>query len=436
MKLQGLHLHLDPVSGIAGDMAVAALVDAGVPFTVISRAVAALSVPGLRLRLESRLRGGMAAKGLVVTWRHHNHAPPPHAHSHSHSHSPHEHRNYRDIRRLLRHARLPRPARELALKIFARLAEVEAALHGVPVDRVAFHEVGAYDSIADIVGVAAAIAWLAPVSITSSPPVLGGGTANTSHGVVPVPAPATAELLRDIPVVTDGIGELTTPTGAAVLASIVDDFGLPPPMRIRAVGHGAGTREVADRPNVLRATLGEVIGRPDATPVGDVIVVETNLDDMSPQLVRPLGDALFAAGALDVWSTPIVMKKGRPALKMSAMAPAASLGAVERAFFRNSTALGLRRYPAQRTVLARSFATAPTRYGPARIKLASLDGEVMTAAPELDDCERLARAARVPVRDVVAEAAAAAEALRRGAGAPSASPRKPASRPAAKRGRA
>jgi uncharacterized protein (TIGR00299 family) protein len=298
--------------------------------------------------------------------------------------------------------------RALAGEIFARIAEVEAKLHGTRVDRVAFHEVGAYDSIADVVGVAAAIAHLAPSSIGSLPPVVGTGVVRTAHGPVPVPAPATAALLADIPIVPEGDGELTTPTGAAILVALVDRFGPLPPMRLRASGYGAGTRELADRPNVLRVTLGEAIGAADAPAAGDVVLVEANVDDMSPQLVGPLSEALFAAGAVDVWSAPILMKKGRPAVQVSALVPPASLAALERAFFENSTTLGLRRRALERVVLARSFASVVTPYGKVRIKLGALDGEILGAQPEFEDCRRLAGRAGVPAREVLAAAAAAA----------------------------
>jgi len=429
---RGLHLHFEPTSGIAGDMAVAALVDAGVPAAVVRGAIEAMGVPGLRVTFGRRTRGAFVGRSFDVTWpgrpraksqAEHEHAHPhahggaEHSHADDHVHPAkahaHHHRDYAEVKRLLKRARLDVDARALAADIFARIAEVEAELHGTRVDRVAFHEVGAYDSIADVVGVAAAIAHLAPASIGSLPPVVGTGVVRTAHGPVPVPAPATAALLAggDIPIVTEGIGELTTPTGAAILAAVVDRFGPLPPMRPRAIGYGAGTRELTDRPNVLRVMLGEPVGSQDAPAAPEVVLVEANVDDMSPQLVGPLYDALFAAGAVDVWSAPILMKKGRPAIALSALAPPASLAAVERAFFANSTTLGLRRRALERVVLARSFATVATRYGKVRIKLGALDGEILGAQPEFDDCQRLATRAQVPVREVLAAAADAGRAL-------------------------
>ena len=429
-------------------MAVAALVDLGVPPAVVTAAVSAMGVRGLRVKFGRRQRGAYVGRSFDVGWpgkgaarrrpqRHshdhgheheHNHDHDhDHDHDHEHDHevgdrhdddhrhdggsSHHGHRAYADIKRLLARARLDADARALAGDIFRRLAEVEGELHGVRVDRVTFHEVGAYDSIADVVGLAAAIAHLAPSSIGSLPPVVGTGRVRTAHGPVPVPAPATAALLAGIPMLPEGDGELTTPTGAAILAAVVDRFGPLPPMRVRAIGYGAGTREIPDRANVLRAIVGEPIGVADAPAAAEVVLIEANVDDMSPQLVAPLGDALAAAGAVDVWSTPILMKKGRPALQISALAPRPVAAAVERALFENSPSLGLRRRPLERVVLARSFAKVTTPYGPVRVKIAALDDEVLGAQPEFEDCCRLAARAHVAVREVLAAATAAGRAL-------------------------
>jgi hypothetical protein len=273
---------------------------------------------------------------------------------------------------------------------------------------VTFHEVGAWDSIADVVGAAAAIAWLQPSSVSSTPPVLGSGQVHTAHGLMPVPAPATAAILRGVPALLQGEGELTTPTGAAILAALVEKFGPPPPLRIQAQGLGAGTRELADRANVLRVLLGEALGRALPASAPEVILLQANLDDMSPQLIEPLMAALFAAGAVDAWTTSILMKKGRPAWQVSALAPPESWEAVEQAFFRNSTTLGVRRVRLERAVLSRSLASVKTRFGVVSVKLASADVGVLSAAPEFDDCRRLADQAGVPVRTVMAAAAAAA----------------------------
>jgi hypothetical protein len=464
--LQGLHLHFDPVSGIAGDMTVSALVDLGVPPGVVSDAVASMGVKGLKTAFESRKRGAFVGLGFVVTWpgkkthstahehehphahaHEHEHAHAHeheggHAHEHSHDHVPthehvpaqapvrnrkrvrpvahkrvhdhgagHAHRDYAEIRSLLRRATLDARVRDLAAAIFDRIARVEAALHGTTVDRVAFHEVGAHDSIADVVGAAAALAWLAPVSVSSGSPVLGSGHVHTAHGVVGVPAPATAALLEGVPVLWQGQGELTTPTGAAILAEVVQRFGLPPPMRLVATGKGAGTRELADRPNVLRVLAGHPVGQPLADSADEVAIVQANIDDMTPQLVAVLCEELLAAGALDAWSTAIAMKKGRPAVQVSALASDHDLASVRETFFRHSTTLGLRLLRAHRETLSRSAAQVATPFGKVSVKLAALDGEIIGAAPEFEDCRRLALKAGVTTRSVHAAAAAAAQGL-------------------------
>jgi len=403
--LHRLHVHFDPSSGIAGDMVVAALVDAGVPARLVDQSIGKMGVHGLQVFFEKRRRGALLAKGFVVR--------EPGRHQAHHHRAAHAHRDYAEIRRLLRRAPLDAATKRLAGEIFERIAQAEAAVHGVPIDRVAFHEVGAWDSIADVVGAAAAMAWLAPASVSSTPPVLGSGQVHTAHGLMPVPAPATAAILRGLPVRLEGEGELTTPTGAAILAVLAEKFGPPPPLRIRAQGLGAGTREVADRANVLRVLVGEVIGQalPESAP--EVVRLDANLDDMSPQLIEPLMSALFAAGALDVWTTAILMKKGRPAWQVSALAPPSGLAAVEQAFFRHSTTLGVRRAVMERAVLSRSLVHVKTRFGKVTIKLGADGAGLLSAAPEFDDCQRLASKAGVPVRVVLSAAAAAAAQLLR-----------------------
>jgi hypothetical protein len=448
-KLKGLHLHFDPLSGIAGDMTVAALVHAGVPRSVVTEAVEAMGVKGLRVGFEKRKRGAFVGMGFTVSWPGKRRAAPArptpahehahthahthdhdhdhdhdhtHAHAHAHAHAhehehehehAHDHRDYAEIQRLLKKASFSPAIRALATDIFSRIAEAEAALHGVSVARVAFHEVGAFDSIADIVGAAAALVWLDPSGVTATPPVLGTGSVSTAHGKVAVPAPATAALLRGLPVRAEGTGELTTPTGAAILASVVREFRDMPPVRLAAQGFGAGTRELADRPNVLRVMLGEPVGKALPPSATQVVLLQANLDDMSPQLVEPLMTGLFAAGALDVWVTSILMKKGRPALEVSALAPPAGVSAVARAFFDGSPTLGVRQVALDRSVLSRSVAEVQTVYGRVPVKVAALDGEVLGAAPEFEDCRRLAARAKVPVRRVLAAAAAAAADLER-----------------------
>jgi pyridinium-3,5-bisthiocarboxylic acid mononucleotide nickel chelatase len=261
-ELRGLHLHFAPTTGIAGDMTVAALVDAGVPEKVVVSAVGAMQVPGLTVAFHGDC-APLPGLRYMVTWpgnpghpSHHPHDCHPDPRS-AHYHPRHHHRRYADIQELLRSSPMPRETKHLAEKLFARLAAVEATIHDQPLGSVAFHEVGAFDSIADIVGVAAAVAWLEPASMSSSPPLLGSGTIECAHGLVRVPAPATASLLDGRDVLTGGEGELTTPTGALVLSSLVSDFGPPPKMRIVSRGLGIGTKLLAGRPNGLQVVLGQ-----------------------------------------------------------------------------------------------------------------------------------------------------------------------------------
>jgi uncharacterized protein (TIGR00299 family) protein len=291
--------------------------------------------------------------------------------------------------------------------MFDRIAAVEARLHGVSVEEVAFHEVGAVDSIVDVVGTAAALDWLAPVRVTSRRVPLGGGAVETAHGRLPVPAPATLQLLAGAEVEAGPVAvELTTPTGAAIVAATATAFGPLPPLTVIAVGWGAGERDLAEQPNLLRV----VAGRPphaEPGPSDEVVLVEANVDDMNPELAEPLLEALFAAGALDAWLTPIVMKKGRPALLVSALCPPAHRAEVASALFRESTTIGVRFLPAARTVLPRRFVEVETPYGTVPIKVAGAGDEVVNAAPEYEVCRRLARERGVPVKLVYLAAQAA-----------------------------
>ena len=280
-----------------------------------------------------------------------------------------------------------------------------------PSHDVAFHEVGAIDSIVDIVGAAAALAWLRPSRITSRRVPLGGGSVDTAHGRLPVPAPATLELLAGAEVEAGGDSELTTPTGAGILAACVSGYGVMPPLRVVAVGWGAGDRELADRPNLLRVVAGVPAAAADPGIEGgaeadDVAVVEANIDDMNPELCEPLLEALFAAGAVDAWFTPIVMKKSRPALIVSALCPPAARDAVANAVLRESTTIGVRFSTLRRMVLPRRFVDVETPWGKIPIKVAG-DGEAANIAPEYEACRTVAAAAGVPVKRVYLAALAA-----------------------------
>lgn len=328
-------------------------------------------------------------------------ADPGHAHGGDHVHV-----HYADIRRHLEAAPLAEGTRRRALDIFDRVARAEAKLHGSTIEDVSFHEVGAIDSIVDIVGTAAALDYLAPASVTCTSVAMGHGTITCAHGVLPVPAPAALEVLREAGgVMADGglARELCTPTGAAVLAHAVTSWTAAPAGRPVATGWGAGDADLADRANVLRVTALEL-----AAPSADAVwQIEANLDDMSPELCAPAADAIFAAGALDVWWSPITMKKGRPALVLAALATEAARPAVIAAILRETTTIGVRYARVEREVLSRTTVEVATRYGTIPIKVAR-DGEaVLNAAPEYEACAAAARAHGVPVKAVFAAALAA-----------------------------
>jgi uncharacterized protein (TIGR00299 family) protein len=401
--MTGLHLHIDCPSGIAGDMFVGAALDAGVPREVIQRAIDTLGVH-VHWSLNRVTRAGMAGTKIHVHDDEHHH---DHHHDHDHDHD-HHHRYYRDIKKLL--AKLPDGIQKRAVAIFERIAVVEAKIHDVAVDDVAFHEVGAIDSIFDVVAAAAALDWLAPARVTCASVPTGSGSVQTAHGRLPVPAPATVALLVGAPIETGGVPfELTTPTGAAILAASVDAWTELPSGILRATGYGAGDRDLPDRPNLLRLLLVE----PRAETTGDhAVELDANVDDMSPQLAEPLMEALFAAGALDVWFTPIHMKKNRPAFQVSALAPPEVAEAVAAAFLRESTTLGVRRHVVSRRTLDRRIERVATPYGEVEIKLGLEGGRVVNAAPEYESVRRLAAERNIPTKEVWAAAVAAASALK------------------------
>lgn len=381
-------LHFDIVSGISGDMTVAALTHLGAPLEPLQAALDAMGVGALRVSTRPAAASGIRALRFEV---------------HS-TEADHSHRTLTDVEALLDRAELPEGARALAGRIFARLAEAEGRVHGIPSAQVAFHEVGALDSIADVVGCALAIEHLAPDRISSSEPLLGHGTVDSRHGPIPVPAPATVELLKGIP--TRGLdvaAELTTPTGAAILASLVQSFGPWPHMRPQAIGYGAGSRELPGRPNLLRAVLGES----DPEAIEDEWLVEANIDDMSPELYEYLMERLFSAGAHDVWLTPVQMKKTRPAIVVAVLCDRTRLEPIELTLFEETSTIGLRRQPVMRRKLARRSQNVSTPWGPVRVKVAGEGTRTYTVSPEYEDCRALAREAGVPLAEVFAAARAA-----------------------------
>jgi uncharacterized protein (TIGR00299 family) protein len=368
-------------------MTVAALLDAGVAAGPILDGVASLGLP-VRLEIEKVRKGGFAATQVRVE------APEEQSH-----------RFLPEVEAILAHGRLSGGQRELALKIFRRLAEAEAAVHGLPLDKVHFHEVGALDSIVDIAAAAIGLDLLGVERITSSPVPTGTGMVSCAHGLMPIPAPGTAHLLRGVPLRATSIkAELTTPTGAAILTSVAQEYVELPDMTVEAIGHGAGRRELVEQPNVLRLFVGRTELIPSHGECDRVWVLETNLDDLPAEMVGYCYDLLLSQGALDVFTTPIFMKKNRPGILLSVLAPEASVAALEDILFRETTTFGIRRYRAERQKLQRRPCTVTTPWGPVRGKLGWREGRPPLFSPEYDDCARIAREHGVALREVYAQA--------------------------------
>jgi len=385
----GHTLFLDLQAGIAGDMLVAALIELGADLDALSATLDELGFGPLPVRIEPVMRGAFAATRFVVE------PPGPDT----------PHRSHAEIVRVLEAAPLAPRVRQRALAVFGRLAIAEGRLHGVSVDKVHFHEVGAVDSIADVVGACIALEQLDIDRIVAGPPPLGHGAVKTAHGRMPLPAPATLALLEGWPVrAAPGPGEWVTPTGAAVLAALAEPGSLPT-MVLRGVGHGAGTRDGGPVANVLRAILGE----PQPAPLGNdrVAVIEATVDDMPGEWLPALRDALFAAGAVDVTATPGLGKKGRPALSLRALAPAGLEEPVARAMLVHSSTIGVRHRIEQRWVLPRRSESVQTAYGAVGVKVVEPPGQPPRPTPEHEDCAALALEAGVSVAEVYRAALAA-----------------------------
>jgi uncharacterized protein (TIGR00299 family) protein len=374
--------HFDCFSGVSGDMMLGALIDAGVDAEAVRTGIASLGLP-IAVEVEQGRKGGFRATFVRIG------APEEDTH-----------RFLPDVEAILRRGSLTERQRELALRIFRRLAEAEAAAHGMPLEKVHFHEVGALDSIADIAGSAIALDLLGAERITSRPVPTGSGMVKCAHGLMPIPAPGTAELLKGVPLGPSSIkAELTTPTGAAILTTIVQEWIEQPVMTVERIGHGAGRREFVEQPNLLRLFVGTA-AEPRGLEAEEVWVLETNLDDVPAELIGYCSERLLAAGALDVFSTPIVMKKNRPGVLLSVLAKAADVAALEDTLFRETPTLGVRRYPVQRHKLQRRPCTVPTPWGPVQGKLSWRAGQQPIFAPEYEDCARVARAHGVALREV------------------------------------
>jgi uncharacterized protein (TIGR00299 family) protein len=422
--------HLDCSSGIAGDMFLGACLDLGMPVEVLSDVVARLGLSGVAVEARKASRGGFEGTRFRVLEHgrplegpdpeeaghdphHHEHHEHDHHHHehHHHEHQEHGHhhgptRGLAEIREMIQGSGLSGAVKERALRLFQRLGEAEAKAHGMPIERVHFHEVGAIDSIVDLVGAAAAVEFLAPERLTCGPVNLGSGRVKMAHGEVSIPAPATAELLRGVPVFGGPGGELTTPTGAVLLAELVDEFAELPAMVLEGVGYGLGKKDLPTHPNALRLLRGRAAG-----VRSEVMVVETEIDDLPGEGFGFLMERLLAAGALDVYFTPVQMKKSRPGTLVTLLCRRPQLEELAGILLTESGSLGCRYHAASRFEAEREILEVATAFGTVRIKRARLDGRPLAAAPEFEDCRRLALSSGVPWRDVYRAALTATGAL-------------------------
>lgn len=430
--------YLDCFSGISGDMFLGALVDAGVSPNLLKQTVAALNVEA-SLEISRVTRGGIAATKVdvyahgekdlprEVFWEQKQGNTSEHTHEHGHSHDhAHDHaspqatasashsrehaRGLKEIRQIINGADVSATAKATAIRIFEALGAAEAEIHNSSIEQVHFHEVGAVDAMVDVVCAAVGAEALEADEWVCSSLNVGGGTVRCAHGTLPVPAPATLKLLKDAPVHSTGPQvELVTPTGAAIVRTLIKRFGAFPSMKIEKAGYGAGTREFRDHPNLLRLTIGQSqraseAGATNGVAADGVAVLEANLDDLNPQVLAYAMERLLAEGALDVFSVPVQMKKNRPGALLTVLARLEDEERLTKLIFAETSTLGVRRREEQRRVLARRWETVKTTWGPVRIKIANLNGTVSNYAPEFEDCRALAEAHHVPLKKVMEEA--------------------------------
>jgi hypothetical protein len=382
-------VYFDCPSGASGDMILGALVDAGVPIDDLRAELSKLALGGWDIAARTVRKGAFRATKVDVHVTHD---------------TPHPHRGLADIGAILAASALDAHVRDGAARIFARLAEAEARAHGTTPDTVHFHDVGAVDAIIDVTGSVIALSLLGAQEIHVSALPVGGGFVKGPHGKIPVPAPGTAELVRGFPVIDPGIAaELVTPTGAAILTTLARGAGRMPAMTVAAVGYGAGTMDLPGTPNVLRCFVGETATAPEQETIAQV---ETTIDDMSPQLYEPLIDRLLEGGALDVFLTPVIMKRSRPGVVLTALCPPERVGDVARLLFEETSTIGVRWSEWQRARLAREVVTLTTSYGAIPFKVSRLGERVVTVTPEFADVARVAREKSLPVREVLEQARA------------------------------
>ena len=380
--------YFDCFSGISGDMTLGALVHAGCPLEHLRGKLAGLQVPGWEITSEKVWKNGMAATHVRVK-----------------TEDTHTHRSLSTILGIIEKSTLDPEVKARASAIFTKLGEAEASVHDVPIEKIHFHEVGAVDAIVDIVGASIGFSGLGIEVFSCSALNIGGGTAKMAHGVLPVPAPATARLLMGKPTYSNGLQkELVTPTGAAIVATVCEHFGPQPPMKVSAIGYGAGTTDLETQPNVLRIMIGEVAAKRVEGHGGTIRVLEANLDDMSPQIFGYVMDKALGEGALDVFATPVQMKKNRPGMLVTILCMPEDEVKFRDMLFAETTTIGVRTHLVERYALAREYVRVSTRFGEVRVKVSSADGRVQQVSPEFDDCRKLAEEKNVPLHEVMEQA--------------------------------
>jgi pyridinium-3,5-bisthiocarboxylic acid mononucleotide nickel chelatase len=380
--------YFDCFSGISGDMTLGAVVDAGCPLETLRDGLQGLEVPGWTISAEKVWKNGMAATFVRVTTEDQT-----------------KHRSLSAILEILDKAPLSQSVRQNASAIFRKLGEAEASVHDVPLQKIHFHEVGAVDAIVDIVGASIGFRALGIEKFSCSPLNVGGGTAKMAHGILPLPAPATAKLLEGKPTYSNGVEkELVTPTGAAIVATLCDSFGPQPAMSVSSIGYGAGALDLEGQPNVVRIMVGEAAEKVVPGFDEEIAVIEANFDDMNPQIYGYFMEKALAAGALDVYTTPVQMKKNRPGTLLTLLCKPAETNALMSLVFAETTTLGARTYRAQRRTLPRETVKVHTRFGDVQVKLARVNGAICHVAPEYEDCRKLATEKNVPLQQVINEA--------------------------------
>lgn len=385
--------YFDCFSGISGDMTLGALVDAGCQVGHLRSELRGLEVSGWELSAEKVWKNGMAATQVKVKTENQT-----------------KHRSLTTILEIFERSQLAPQVRDRAAAIFTKLGEAEARVHDVPLEEVHFHEVGAVDAIVDIVGACIGFDALGIEMFACSALNVGGGTVKMTHGVLPVPAPATANLLQGKPTYSNGVQkELVTPTGAAIVAALCDSFGPQPPMSVTAIGYGAGIADLEGQPNVVRILIGEAAEKTVAGFDEEIAVIEANLDDMNPQIYGYFLEKALAAGALDVYTTPVQMKKNRPGTLLTVLCIPSDTNLLMSLIFAETTTFGARTYRAQRRTLPREFVNVATSFGDVRVKISRVNGRILHVAPEYDDCRKLAVEKSVPLHRVISEALRAFE---------------------------